>query len=377
MNKIKILHCADIHIGAAESFLGAFAAKRRIETLITFEKIIDTAAANGVRIVAIVGDLFNSNDVESSLYEPVFKKIADVPDIKVIFAAGNHDPLNPSSPFFGRKLPNNLYVLGTKDSCIDFEDIGVRVYGRSFQSVYMCGEKRFTLLPPDDEKINLMVLHGELKGDLSSEYNPITSEFIENSGMDYIALGHIHKRSEIMKLANTYYAYSGCAEGQGFDECDEKGVYIGNIGKGICELEFLPISKRRHIRESIDITGADTPYNVSELIISTLEKKYGEDFSKNLYRIELIGKAFDETVNNLSEITARLSDRLYFVKLKDKTEPNYNLEELSNEISLKGLFVKNMLRKIGESEGEEKETLKYALNIGIKAFNSEVAFDED
>ena len=51
MNSVKILHCADIHIGARESFLGANSESRRFETLITFERIIDTALENDVKII--------------------------------------------------------------------------------------------------------------------------------------------------------------------------------------------------------------------------------------------------------------------------------------------------------------------------------------
>ena len=40
MNSVKILHCADVHLGAQDSFLGENASKRRFETLLTFEKII-------------------------------------------------------------------------------------------------------------------------------------------------------------------------------------------------------------------------------------------------------------------------------------------------------------------------------------------------
>jgi hypothetical protein len=43
MSTLKILHCADIHIGAAESFLGNLADSRRYETLLTFERIVDLA----------------------------------------------------------------------------------------------------------------------------------------------------------------------------------------------------------------------------------------------------------------------------------------------------------------------------------------------
>ena len=139
MNTVKILHCADIHIGARESFLGPLAAGRRAETLITFERIIDLGVKSSVDAVVIAGDLFDSNNVEQSFASSVLNKIASVPDLKVIFAAGNHDPLTQTSPFSSDKLPDNLFVLKPYDDCIGFEDCGFRIYGRSFDSVYMKG----------------------------------------------------------------------------------------------------------------------------------------------------------------------------------------------------------------------------------------------
>ena len=66
METVKILHCADLHIGAAESFLGALAKSRRAETLITFEKIISLAKEEEVKLLLIAGDLFDSNNIEES-----------------------------------------------------------------------------------------------------------------------------------------------------------------------------------------------------------------------------------------------------------------------------------------------------------------------
>ena len=187
MNSVKILHLADAHIGAALSFLGAGADARRYEALMTFERIINTASEQGVQLIAAAGDIFDSNKVSEKFIAPIFEKIASVPKIKVVFAAGNHDPLTADSPFETRKLPENLYVLGTADDCITFDDIGLRVYGRSFESVYAAGEERLSITPPDDDYINLMVLHGELRSDMGSDYNSVTPGFIESSGMDYIA----------------------------------------------------------------------------------------------------------------------------------------------------------------------------------------------
>ncbi len=377
MNTVKILHCADIHIGAALSFLGDTAAQRRYETLLTFERIIDTAVTKGVKIIAAAGDIFDSNGVEDGFVSAVFKKISSVPEIKVVLALGNHDPLSAQSPFKTGELPKNLFVLGTKDECITFDDLKTRVYGRSFDDVYLKGEEGFSITPEKDGYVNLMVLHGEVRSDLNSNYNSVTANFIKESGMDYIALGHIHKRTEPQKIGDTYYAYCGCPEGQGFDETDEKGVYIGEIGKGLCDLSFVPMSKRRHICEKIDITGINSSAEISGSVLTLLREKYGEQYGENLYKIELTGSISEDFNLNLTEILSRVSEKVYFAKIKDRTELLVDTEKLANEVSLKGLFVKNMLERINNAFDGEREALQSALKLGLRAFGSEVAYNED
>ena len=377
MNSVKILHCADIHIGAALSYLGETAAQRKYETLLTFERIIDTAVTEGVKIIAAAGDIFDSNTVEDSFVNAVFEKIASVPEIKVVLALGNHDPLSSQSPFKNRELPKNLFVLGAKDECITFDDLKTRVYGRSFDDVYLKGEEGFSITPEKDGYVNLMVLHGEVRSDLNSNYNSVTANFIKESGMDYIALGHIHKRTEPQKIGDTYYAYCGCPEGQGFDETDEKGVYIGEIGKGICDLSFVPMSKRRHICEKIDVTGINSSAEISGAVLALLQKKYGAQCGENLYKIELMGSISEDFNLNLTEILSRVSEKVYFAKIKDGTELLVDTEKLASEISLKGLFAKNMLERINNASDGEREDLQNALKLGLRAFGTEVAYNED
>ena len=376
MERIKILHTADLHIGAAESFLGANADLRRFETLMTFERIVDLAVENEVQVLAIAGDLFDSNDIEERFISAVFDKIASAP-VKVVFAAGNHDPLDSTSPFLTRNLPENLFVLGTKDECITFDGIKLRVYGRSFGTVSLKGEPSFGIIPPEDEYINLLVQHGELKSDLNSEYNAITPSFVKNSKMDYIALGHIHKRTDIGRIDGTHFAYCGCPEGQGFDELDEKGVFIGEIGKNFCGLQFVSVSKRKHIHSKIDISGLSDANEITDLIFKTLYTEQGENYKENLYKIELIGGISPDTELYLAEIESRLSCELYFVKIKDHTEISVDLESLSAEISLKGIFVKKMLEKIENADAEQKSVYQKALQLGLKAFSGEVKYNED
>lgn len=375
MNSVKILHTADLHIGAAESFLGARAQSRQAETLITFEKIVNLAKENNVDILLIAGDLFNSNNVEKSFIDRVFECFTSIPDIKIVVACGNHDPLSFDSPFKKYKNPKNLYVLETQDCFVEFSDINTRVYGKSFKEVYMQGDSRFSL-ETDSDFINLMCIHGDLRADLGSDYNSITTEFIQNSNMDYIALGHVHKRTDVGKIGNTYLSYCGCPEGQGFDELGEKGVYFGEISKGKCELQFVPTAKRMHICENVDISGSATSTEITENVINYLKQKYPDNFSENLYKIILTGEIDEDAVISLPEITSRLNEAVYFAKVKNNTEFRVDFVALSQEKTLKGVFVKNMLARIDSAEAQEKQKLKAALDLGLKAFSGEVVYDE-
>lgn len=376
MNSVKILHCADLHIGAAASFLGAEAAKRQYETLMTFERIVDLAKKESVQIVLIAGDLFDSNRVAKELVEPVFDKIASAPELRFVFAAGNHDPLNAESPFAKRQLPENLTVLDTKDCCVALENLPVRVYGKSFETVYQNGETAFSLTPPEDDMVNLMVLHGELTTDLQSRYNAVTPQFIANSRMDYIALGHVHTHTETETVNGTSFAYCGCPEGQGFDELDEKGVLLGQVGKDGCEMTFVPVARRRHIVKEVDVTGTQNTAEMTGRVLQAL-RDTGDTYTENLYKIVLTGALPEEITPDLNEIQTRLNEAVYFAKVTDKTEPAVDTKKLAEEISLKGLFVKATLERMENAEPEEKERLAQALKIGLSAFRAEVEYHED
>lgn len=373
MGKIKVLHCADLHIGAVCNYLGTKAVSRRQETLNTFEKTVGIAKENKVDIILIAGDLFNSNNVEKSFVDCVFDVIKNAGEIKFVFSAGNHDPINSESPFVKYALPENLYVMPKTAHCFEFPDINTRVYGVSFAEVYKNGTDAFPLTPVQDECVNLMCIHGELRSDLSSDYNSITDRFISNSGMDYIALGHIHKRTDIGMLGKTRFAYCGCAEGQGFDEDGKKGVYLIEISKDDFSYEFIPVCKRMHITEKVDINPALKSKDAADIVITSLKEKYGEDYTENLYKIILCGEVDEDAKLDLSEIKSQLEERVYFAKVKDCTEIKTDFELLSREKSLKGIFVKKMLELLPENQ----DLVKKALNLGLRAFETGVNYDEN
>ena len=125
------------------------------------------------------------------------------------------------------------------------------------------------------------------------------------------------------------------------------------------------------------MTGLTTQAEIINKISEDIKNTAGSGWEENLYKIELAGGVKEGIDVNTAEIIARISDTVYYAKVKDSTVPALDMEQLASEISLKGLFVKNMLSRMENASDDEKEELAAALRLGLKAFDSEVAYSED
>lgn len=371
---MKILHTADLHIGAELSYLGETRTARKYEVLEVFKSITELCKAQQVEICLIAGDLFDSNSAAKEFFEPVIRAVEETPETRFFYVAGNHDPLDAASPFMSIDLPENLTVFGGEYETVEIEELKARITGRSFTHSSM--EFKPSAPIPKDEYTNILLLHSDF-GAAGSSYNPIPHEFVQCSDADYIALGHIHKRTAVERIDTTFIAYPGCPEGQGFDEAGEKGVYLGELSKGFCDLKFIPCSKRLHVVKKVDASSFASVPALAEGIVSGLRAEFGEDFGRHLYKLILTGEVEQPERIVLPELTSLLESSLYFVKLKNRISQKVDLNLLAGELSLRGVFVKKMLERIENSEGEEQIRAKEALYLGLKAFDSEVVFDED
>ena len=371
---MKLLHTADLHIGAELAYLDSLRESRKYEVLETFKNICGLCVKENVEFCLISGDLFDSNAAAAEFAEPVFRYMREAKNTNFLYVAGNHDPLDSSSPFKNFTLPENLTVFGEEYETVEFPEFKVRATGRSFShsSMSFCDMPKM----PQDNFINLLLLHADF-GAGDSSYNPIGTSFVENCGADYLALGHIHKRTAVEKIGNTWLSYCGCPDGQGFDEAGEKGVYVGIINKDGCRLHFTPCSSRIHVVKKFDLSEAKNTEDAKKTILDALLFEFGENYDRNLYKLTLVGTPENLGDINISELLAELKGKLFFVKIKNRLKQKLDLDLLSKEISLKGLFVNRMLEKIKSADDTDKKKLIDALYLGLDAFDGEVAYDED
>ena len=322
---IKIIHTGDVHFDSALSGFadGTKAKIRREEMKNTFSKIIEYG--KNADMLLISGDLFDGKNVGCSTLEFLRNEFSKVKDVKVFISAGNHDPRTFDSVYETFDFGENVHVFATEPECIETDEADI--YGVSFKA----SNDYRTLLPEikikNPDKINILVMHGNLSGE---DYNPVKPQDIENSGFDYIALGHIHIHSGLLRCGKTFYAYPGCPEGRGLDETGEKGVLAVTLSKGFAESTFIPTCERMYIDEKIDVSGAES---IDDILEKINEIYLGD---KHIYRIKLIGET-DVLID-----TEVLQNRVegFSVAVIDNTTPKIDLESLKSEFTLKGLFAK-------------------------------------
>ena len=238
---VKILHAADFHLDSAFGALGEEQAlQRRQESRELVGRLVDYANEQGVELLLLSGDLFDSDDIFGQTGEELALALGRL-RCHAVIAPGNHDYYDPAGAY-GRILwPENVHVF-TRDAMtkIDFPQYDCTVYGAAFTAPSVPdGSVLDGFAVPDDERVHLLVLHGELGGK-DSPYRPLTEAQLAATGADYAALGHRHTFSGVGRAGRTFYAYPGCIEGRGFDETGQKGVLCGTVEPGLARLQFVP-----------------------------------------------------------------------------------------------------------------------------------------
>lgn len=377
--EIKFAHTSDCHIGAKCKGIGNKSEIRKYEITNTFINILKISSEENIDILFIAGDLFDdTKGIHEEDINIVKKSLGDV-NFNVVISPGNHDPFTSDSPYCSQ-WPDNVFIFkNDKLDFIEFNDLKLRVWGHAFKGAYEMKHLLKDINIPQDDFINICVMHGNLfDGNSNNVYAPITYDEVNNCCMDYIALGHIHKRSELKYIGKTCYAYCGCPEATGFDETGEKGFYIGKISKNFCNLTFKSCSKRNYEVLNVDITNLESDFDVAELIIREIKKNYKEKYINNVYKIVLSGEISENFFINILKIETYLNDRVFFSSVSDNTETRVDMDKLQFRNDFKSIFIKKMMLKIENSKDDyEKSVNKQALKIGLRAFQEEVKYSDN
>lgn len=205
-------------------------------------------------------------------------------------------------------------------------------------------------------KLNILITHCDLNGAKDVKgfaYNPILESKLKALNLDYIAMGHIHKCNI---NENKNIIYSGSLISFGFDELGEHGMITGELTKGKLDIKFIKLDDRIFTETEVNVENFNSKEDLIEHILNL------ELDEQNLYKIILIGARNFEI--NTRELLKIISNR-NILKIKDLSKLNYDLESLVKENNLKGIFIKEVLKKLEKGIYTETEAEK-AIEIALK-----------
>ena len=363
VQKMKFVHIADMHFDAPFSELSDIenlGKLRRMEQRRAFNKIIQYIKDNQVEYLFISGDLYEEQYIKEETIKYINDKFKEIENTKIFISPGNHDPHIAKSYYATYNWSKNVYIFKSKLEKINLSDI--EIYGYGFGDYY-CEDSGINQLEIiDKNKVNILITHGDINGNSSGEkqYNPLNEKNLREKGFDYVALGHIHK-DNILKEKNNEkkIIYPGSTISMGFDETGKHGMVVGKINNKKIEIEFIPVDEFEFKELEIDCTEL---YTIEELIEKIDNIKLLEF---EIYKIILIGKRNFE-INEKEIYQYNINKNI--IKIKNQTILNYNIEKISQENNLMGIFTKKIIEKIkNATDKEEKDILERALEIGINA----------
>ena len=351
---MKILHTADLHLGAPmRTHLPAREARlRRDELLSTLHTLLKAARATECSAVIIAGDLFDTEAAAASLTPAVLDEIKAFSDIDFYYTRGNHE----ADAHFSSPLPKNLHIFG--DSLTYFEKGNVVFFGKSAWK-----KEDFENICLQEEKINVLIAHGAW----SDGYNKsadIPLGYLSGRHIDYCALGHYHAYAAKRVDERGIAVYAGTPEGRGFDEIGPKGaVLIETSGKRISHT-FLPLARRTLHRIEADVSDAKSLLDVFALCEAALTEAKKED----LARLVLTGKRKHLPTVEPEAAERHLHGKFYYLEIEDATSAAPDIEKYKNESSLHGEFVRAALAD-GSLSAEARMRV---ISLGLAALNGEI-----
>ncbi len=345
---IKILHAADFHLDAAFSALRPEqAAQRRREQRLVLDALRQAAA--DCELILLPGDLFDSARIYRDSIDALKQFFSSV-SAEVLIAPGNHDCLLPGSPYLTEQWGRNVHIFTAPQiACIHLERLNCDVYGAAYLSAEQ-GPLLRGFRVRDPARINLMLLHADLQQD--SPYCPISAQEIAASGLDYLALGHVHS-AQVMKVGDTTCAYPGCLMGRGFDECGPKGALRVELSKGDCHTEFLPLPGRRYEVLTVE-AGADP--------LSAIRAALPAHTKEDCYRIQLTGVSEAIDVPALEQ---SLKDLFFSLSIRDATQPPLGLWEACGEDTLRGSLLAELKMQYDNADAAQRRIITQAARYAL------------
>jgi exonuclease SbcD len=379
---LRLLHTADVHLGARHTDLGERAAVLRERQFAAFRASVDLAIAEKVDIYLVAGDLFDSNTQPRRSVERVaaeFGRLARA-GIRTVVIPGTHDVYDGASIYrsydlagIAQAASDWVVVLTPNLPEIVFPSLDTIVYGRVFDTKRSPRSPLAGLDARADPRATWKIgmVHGALAipGRTDSDAVVVTEEEIAATGLDYLALGHWHSAIE-GRAGAVSYAYSGAPEPVAVDPDGAGQILIVQLedqgGRHVVTIEPRRVGQTRSEKLDLDVSGV---HNQPELI-----DVLGRRADSNLvFDVRLAGLYPDDLDLDLDEVERALSPSFLRFRIRDVSIPSSPEGIAAPPDTVIGAFVRKVESRIAElepvpssdpAEAEELADLREVLRLG-------------
>jgi DNA repair exonuclease SbcCD nuclease subunit len=358
---LRLLHTADVHLGARHADLGDRASAQRERQFAAFVAAVDLAIAEDVGLVLVAGDLFDSNVQPRRSVDKVAAQLHRLVEarIRTVIAPGTHDVYDAASIYRAHDLaalagaPEGLVTVLTPEAPdIHLEPLDVVVHGRPFttkraphsplQGLDATADRRATW------HVGLLHAAVAIPGQTDRDEVVITPEEIAASGLDYLALGHWHSFSQ-GRAGSTVYAYSGAPEPVALDQ-DRAGQVALVALSQVDGLKAVDLEPRRVGRTRFERLELDAGSIASQpALVETLAARADPDL---MLEVRLIGVRPDRLDVDADEVERELGPSFLRLRVRDRSVAALTAGPLPPPDTVLGALIRDLEGRIAEAEAE-------------------------
>ena len=257
------MHTADVHL---DSPLRSLALRNtELAELIgnatrkAFERTINLCLDEGVDALLLAGDLYDGEQTSMKTARFLAEQLRKLGEagIATFIVRGNHDAMSKIT----RELtfPDSVRVFGGRPEAVPAArrsgGFPVVVHGLSFAQPAAPESLVGKFREPESGAVNIGLMHSSVGGSPRHDrYAPCSLAELHDSGFQYWALGHIHKRWEEKGRATV--VMPGIPQGRDINEAGPKSVSLVAIGDdGSAEIEERVVSIAQFERVSVNAEG--------------------------------------------------------------------------------------------------------------------------
>ncbi len=375
---LRLLHTADVHLGARHADLGDRAATQRERQFAAFVATVDLALEEKVDLVLIAGDLFDSNTQPRRSVERATAQIKRLVDarIRVVIAPGTHDVFDKASIYRAYDMPalagavgsDLVTVLDPDHAEVHLQSLDVVVHGRCYATKRAPRSPLAALDVSKDDRAawHVGLLHAAvaIEGKTDGDDVVITTAEIAESNLDYLALGHWHSTSK-GKAGRTAYAYSGAPEPIALDQ-DRAGNVLLVTLDGADDTKQVRIEERKVGRTTFERLQLDAAtVGTQPALVASLVERANPDL---VLDVELIGVRPDALDLHVEEVEAELAEQFLKVRVRDRSVAPLPEGPVASADTVLGAFIRDLEARVAEVESvddaESANELRDALRLG-------------